>query len=68
MNASEVLARYFGEELDGKQVYIESFPTAMGTGFGLVSQPGVRASGQVDTFPIFPLPPHHRTITRSGSG
>ncbi|MGW7085928.1 hypothetical protein ACWGH2_20895 [Streptomyces sp. NPDC054871] len=54
ISAGEVLARHFGEQLEGKQVYVESFPTAMGTGFGLVSQPGIHASGGVDTFPELP--------------
>ncbi|WP_261719168.1 hypothetical protein [Streptomyces sp. FZ201] len=54
INAGEALARYFGEQLEDKQVYLESFPTAMGPGFGLVSQPGIRSNGQVDIFPALP--------------
>ncbi|MEV0323614.1 hypothetical protein ACIBKX_13570 [Streptomyces sp. NPDC050658] len=56
INAGEVLSRHFGRRLEGKQVYVESFPTEMGTGFGLVSQPGVHPSGEVDTFPELPPP------------
>ncbi|MEV8016828.1 hypothetical protein AB0O76_10865 [Streptomyces sp. NPDC086554] len=56
INAGEVLSRHFGERLEGKQVYVESFPTEMGTGFGLVSQPGITPSGEVDTFPELPPP------------
>ncbi|MEV0323612.1 hypothetical protein ACIBKX_13580 [Streptomyces sp. NPDC050658] len=65
-HAGDVLARHLGAELDGQEVYAESFPAAMGSGVGLVSQPGVRASGEVDTFPEPDAAADDRYVTRLG--
>lgn len=46
-----IFARYFGQELAGKDVYLEDFPTAIGSGVGLISTPHVFEDGTVSPFP-----------------
>ncbi|MFJ7767337.1 hypothetical protein ACIQ1J_02575 [Streptomyces sp. NPDC097107] len=51
VNLGEVLARRFGQELRGRQVYTESFPTEMGIGMGIISQPEVHSADRTELFP-----------------
>ncbi|CAL9543659.1 hypothetical protein [Streptomyces sp. enrichment culture] len=58
VDLGEVLARHFGQELRGRQVYTESFPTAMGIGMGIISQPELLSADRTE---LFPDPPAART-------
>ncbi|MET7810085.1 hypothetical protein ABZT26_04415 [Streptomyces sp. NPDC005395] len=51
VDLGEVLARHFGQELRGRQVYTESFPTEMGIGMGIISQPELLSADRTELFP-----------------
>ncbi|MEG3629607.1 hypothetical protein [Streptomyces poriticola] len=51
VNLGEVLARHFGQGLQGRQAYTESFPTEMGLGMGIISQPELLSPDKVELFP-----------------
>ncbi|KOX45199.1 MULTISPECIES: hypothetical protein [Streptomyces] len=51
VDLGEVLARHFGQELRGRQVYTESFPTEMGIGMGIISQPELFSADRTELFP-----------------
>ncbi|MFE0182298.1 hypothetical protein [Streptomyces olivaceus] len=51
VDLGEVLARHFGQELRGRQVYTESFPTEMGIGMGVISQPELISVNRTELFP-----------------
>ncbi|MFF9125770.1 hypothetical protein ACF09J_21105 [Streptomyces sp. NPDC014889] len=51
VNLSEIMVRLLGEELEGRQVYTESYPTRMGLGLGVISQPVMSPEGELTLFP-----------------
>ncbi|MGW3508088.1 hypothetical protein [Streptomyces sp. NPDC000994] len=51
INLSEIMVRLLGEELEGRQIYTESYPTRMGLGLGVISQPVMSPDGELTLFP-----------------
>ncbi|MGW0732744.1 hypothetical protein [Streptomyces sp. NPDC002851] len=51
LDIGSVLTRFLGQQLTGKDVYLESFPTAIGAGVGMISTPQVFEDGTVNLFP-----------------
>lgn len=51
LNITALMERQLGSELQDREVYLESFPTEMGLGFGVISQPEYSHDGTFDAFP-----------------
>ncbi|GAA2122292.1 hypothetical protein [Streptomyces synnematoformans] len=51
LDIGSAFASFLGERVIGEGAYIESFPTAIGTGVGLISTPQVFSDGSVSLFP-----------------
>lgn len=51
LNITALMERQLGAELHDREVYLESFPTQMGLGFGVISQPEFSHDGTFDAFP-----------------
>ncbi|MFW6691809.1 hypothetical protein [Streptomyces sp. MAR4 CNX-425] len=51
LDSGTVLARFLGEELTDGDAYIESFPTKLGAGVGLISKPQLFPDGSVALAP-----------------
>ncbi|MFD5052757.1 hypothetical protein [Streptomyces tendae] len=48
---SEIAVRLLGDELEGRVAYTESYPTRMGLGLGIISQPVMSPEGELNLFP-----------------
>ncbi|MDI6519203.1 MULTISPECIES: hypothetical protein [Streptomyces] len=51
LDLGEVAVRLLGEELEGRAAYTESYPTQMGLGLGIISQPVMSPEGDLTLFP-----------------
>ncbi len=51
LDIGSAFTRFLGERIAGDGVYVEDFPTAIGTGVGLISTPQVFEDGSVSLFP-----------------
>ncbi|GAA1929652.1 hypothetical protein GCM10009837_64180 [Streptomyces durmitorensis] len=51
LDLGEVVSRLLGQELTGRLVYTEAYPTRMGVGLGVISQPSMSPDGELALFP-----------------
>ncbi|WBB64293.1 hypothetical protein O7599_18045 [Streptomyces sp. WMMC500] len=51
INLTALMERQLGSRLHDREVFLESFPTEMGLGFGVISQPEFSRNGRFDAFP-----------------
>ncbi len=51
LNITAVMERQLASELQDRDVYLESFPTEIGLGFGVISQPRFSPDSTFDAFP-----------------
>jgi hypothetical protein len=54
LDLAEVMARHLGQDLGDTTAHVESFPTAMGLGLGIISQPTQTPEGDFEIFPRDP--------------
>lgn len=51
INLTALMEQQLGSRLRDREVHLESFPTEMGLGFGVITQPEFSRDGQFDAFP-----------------